>query len=217
MEQYYSLSHRFSQVLKKDPYSGGDGYMIRSLYFDTIDDGDYMDKVDGVEVRRKIRLRYYGSGTPSVMLEIKQKQGMSQRKRSLKMRKEDAAYMAEGDYSVLLSYDDPFAVECFVLMNTLCYRPKAVISYIRRVYIADENRTRITFDRNITGTESSFNFLNDNLPEYSLLDPCLAVLEVKFGGFLLSYIKDILNTIDSSEISASKYCFGRTVSKHYFF
>ena len=43
------------------------------------------------------------------------------------------------------------------------------------------------------------------------------VLEIKYNGFLLSYIKDALRALDGSELSVSKYCLGRGVSKHYTF
>lgn len=43
----------------EDKHNGAGGYRIRSLYFDTLDDNDYRDKLDGMELRRKIRLRNY--------------------------------------------------------------------------------------------------------------------------------------------------------------
>lgn len=62
-----------------DSHSQGDGYEIRSLYFDSIDDRDYQEKEDGIELRRKIRLRNYGSNSMFAMLEMKQKQGQLQK------------------------------------------------------------------------------------------------------------------------------------------
>lgn len=44
-----------------DSHSSDDGYTIRSLYFDSLEDVDWQEKEDGVEIRRKIRLRNYGS------------------------------------------------------------------------------------------------------------------------------------------------------------
>ncbi len=52
---------------------------------------------------------------------------------------------------------------------------------------------------------------------FQVLDPYLVVLEVKYNGFLLSYIKDILQEVDKTETSVSKYCLGRTISKHFVF
>lgn len=217
LDQYYSYSNKFNKILEVDKNSQEDGYMVRSLYFDTIDDKDYQEKEDGVELRRKIRLRIYDTNSPFALLEMKQKQGQQQKKRSLRITREDAKTMILGDYSVLLKYDDTFAGECFSIMNMLCYRPKTVVTYQRKAFVAKTNDIRITFDHHIKGTESYFDIFSDKLLENSILDPYLGVLEVKFNGFLLSYIKDMLVECNASEISISKYCLGRAISKHYLF
>lgn len=215
LPQYYRYSNHLSQILDLDKNSQGNGYLIRSLYFDTLEDNDYHEKEDGVELRRKIRLRNYGADMPFAVLEMKQKQGALQKKRSLRMNKDDAKRMIVGDYSVLLKYEEPFAAECFSLMNLQCYRPKTVITYLRKAFVAKENKIRITFDHDIKGTESCFDIFSDKLLEYNLLDPYLVVLEVKYNGFLLGYIKDMLRECDTSELSVSKYCLGRVISKNY--
>ncbi len=216
-DQYYKYSHNFSRILKTDAHSKGDGYLIRSLYFDSLDDKDFQEKEDGVEVRRKIRLRNYGPHMDFALLEMKQKQGLAQKKRSLKLSREDAEKLILGQYSVLLKYSDPFAAECFALMNMLCYRPKTVVTYTRKAFIADENKIRITFDHSIKGTESNFDIFSEKIIENNIFHPDLVVLEVKYNGFLLSYIKDMLQECDVTETAVSKYCLGRAVSKHYSF
>lgn len=170
-----------------------------------------------MELRRKIRLRNYGPDTDFAVLEMKQKEGAMQKKRSLTMSREDSERLIEGNYSVLLKYKESFAVECYALMNMLCYRPKAVITYNRKAFVAKENRIRITFDHHIRGTECRFDIFAGDLQEPPILDVYLAVLEVKYNGFLLNYIKDMLNECDKSELSISKYCLGRAISKHYNF
>ena len=199
-------------VMHTDKHNGSLGYMIRSLYFDTPDEQDFNDKVDGLELRRKIRLRNYDPGSDFAMLEMKQKEGQYQRKRSLKVKKEDALKLCSGDYSPLKTYDDPFAAECYGLMNLRCYRPKAIVEYKRYAFIARENNIRITLDSGISATESCFDIFSKKLPLYPVTDPFLLVLEVKYNGFLLSYIKDMLNRVERSELSVSKYCLARSVT-----
>ena len=91
----------------RDEHGGAQGYRIRSLYFDTLNEGDFYDKVEGMELRRKIRLRIYDPDADFAMLEMKQKQGAYQKKRSLRMRRGDAQQLAAGHYSVLLTYSEP--------------------------------------------------------------------------------------------------------------
>lgn len=214
---YYELSNKIGQVVKEDPHNRGEGYSIRSLYFDSLDNRDYQEKEDGVELRRKIRLRNYGAESSFAMLEMKQKQGMMQKKRSLRMSREDARALIHRDYSVLLKYQEPFAAECYWMMNQFCYMPKAVIEYKRKAFIVEENSTRITFDHHIVGTESNLDIFSDQLLQNPLMNVYLVVLEVKFNGFLLKYVKDILENAGTGETAVSKYCLGRMTSMHYSF
>lgn len=217
LSQMYELADKISQVMREDPHNEGSGYLIRSLYFDTPDDRDFEEKEDGVELRRKLRLRCYGPETDFAMLEMKQKQGAMQKKRSLRMRREDAQRLAEGDCSVLLGYPDSFAAECFGVMQMHVYRPKSIVEYRRRAFIGKENEIRVTFDHHIVSTESSRSLFSPSLGQYSSLNPYLVVLEVKYNGFLLGYVKDLLRRCGKSETSVSKYCLARAVSKHYTF
>lgn len=217
LEQYYQFSHIFSKVLTLDAHSHDDGYEIRSLYFDSLDDRDFHEKEDGIELRRKIRLRTYGANSSYAMLEMKQKQGHLQKKRSLRMKREDAEKLITGEYSILLNYHEAFAGECYAMLNMHCYRPVCVVSYQRKAFVAKENKIRVTFDHHIVASESDFQLFSSKLNQYSVFDPYLVVLEVKYNGFLLSYIKDVINTIDKSEISVSKYCLGRSIGKHYLY
>jgi len=217
LDRYYYLSRQFSRTLKEDKHSSGDGYLVRSLYFDTIDDTDYEEKLSGVEVRRKIRLRNYGPGSTSAKLEMKQKQGQWQKKRSLTLDKQRAQRVIAGDYSALLELESNFADECFGIMSMRCYRPKTVISYTRKVFVAQENEIRITFDHHIKGTEANFDIFSPDLIENPIFDPYKVVLEVKYNGFLLSYIKDIIQSKDDSERAVSKYVYGRQLLNNYYF
>ena len=203
------LSRRLSEVMRPDQHNGNGGYWIRSLYFDTLDDDDFWDKADGTELRRKIRLRCYDPTADFAMLEMKQKEGAYQKKRSLRLSREDAARLARGDYAPLLAREEPFAQECYGLMRHRCYRPRAVVEYTRQAYIAKENRIRVTIDSRIVATEACFDLFSPKLLQCPVLDPFHAVLEVKFNGFLLSYVKQLAGTADRSEYSVSKYCMAR--------
>lgn len=204
------LSARLSACLIPGPHNGPQGYAVRSLYFDTLNEGDYWDKIDGVELRRKIRLRVYNPSGDFAMLEMKQKEGPYQRKRSLRVSRADAIRLTQGDYAPLLTYREPFAAECFGLMHRKCYRPKTVVEYRRRAFIAKENRIRITLDSQITATEAHWALFDPNLAQYPVLDPFNLVLEVKYNGFLLSYIKHLAGAANRSEFSQSKYCLARS-------
>lgn len=212
LEEFCRKSHFLNDLMIQDSHNGTQGYMIRSLYFDTIYDDDFFEKLEGTLTRRKIRLRCYEPNSSFAMLEIKQKQGAAQLKRSLRLTRDDAESLICGKYDVLLHYKDDFAKECYGLMHYKCYRPKTIVEYNRMAYIAKENKIRITFDNNITATESSYDLFSDKLLLNPVMDKFNIVLEVKFNGFLLDYIRSFINSINKSELSVSKYALARQQS-----
>ena len=202
-------SAKLQKVMAQDPHNGVNGYIIRSLYFDTPYDTDFFEKQAGVELRRKIRLRCYDPKQDFAMLEMKQKQGARQLKRSLRVSREDAMKLIDGDYSPLLDYSEPFAAEIYGLMKARAYIPRTIVEYNRKAFIAKENKIRVTFDNRIVSTESCFDLFSQHLNMNPVLDPYNVVLEVKFNGFLLNYIQSMINCIDKSELSVSKYVLAR--------
>ena len=209
VDEFLRKSNELQKVLLQDEHNATHGYMIRSLYFDTPFDDDFYEKQAGTEVRRKIRLRCYDPSHDYAMLEMKQKQGAQQLKRSIRVSRGDAEKLIKCDFSPLLSYSEPFAAELYGFMQYKCYRPKTIVQYNRKAFIAKENRIRVTFDNRIVSTESSFDLFSDRLNMNPVLDPYDVVMEVKFNGFLLGYIRQMLNSIDKSELSVSKYVLAR--------
>ena len=90
------LKRRLASIMRCDRHNGRDGYLVRSLYFDTPFDTDYEDKIDGYNERQKIRLRLYDPQEDTVKLELKEKKGTVQRKRSLILNREEAEQMICG-------------------------------------------------------------------------------------------------------------------------
>ena len=57
IEEQKKYSAWLEKIMIQDKHNGADGYIIRSLYFDTLNDKDYEEKEQGIQLRRKIRLR----------------------------------------------------------------------------------------------------------------------------------------------------------------
>jgi len=211
-EEYKKAKSHISKVLMGDIHNKDSGYVIRSLYFDTLDDRDFHEKEAGVEIRRKVRLRIYDTEANFAMLEMKQKEGDYQMKRSLLVSKEDAIELSKGNYSCLLSYEDPFATEMYAFMTTNLYRPKVIIEYRRDAFVVKENSIRLTFDHDIVATEASMDIFDPKLQMNPVIDKNDIVLEVKYNGFLMSYIKDLIESISCVSTSVSKYYLSRNVT-----
>lgn len=206
---YYA--DQFDQLLPKDAYSESGSYMVRSLYFDTVNDRDFFEKINEQNLRRKIRLRIYDPSDQKAKLEIKEKQGVFQKKRSLTVTKADALELIAGNISVLFNYKDDLADELYALMAMGYYRPKTIIEYQRKAFMAKENNIRLTFDSEIRATESSFDLFAEDLLLYPIANENYVIFEVKYNRFMLSYIAEIIAEVDRRQVSSSKYCMGRSI------
>lgn len=207
------LKRSLAAVLSEDLHNGGNGYMVRSLYFDSLADCDFEDKVDGYDKRQKIRLRIYDIHSGQAKLELKEKVGNAQRKRSLLLDREEAERVIRGDYTFLMTRNEEVAHKLYTMMVMKCYRPKCIVEYDRMAYCAETNDIRITFDMNLRATELNYNIFDENLMLYPVSEAAAITMEVKYNGFLFTYIKNILNQSDKMQISNSKYCRARSISK----
>lgn len=208
-EKYINL---FDKMLTRDPFSMKGAYNVRSLYFDSVNDYDFFEKINEQELRKKIRIRIYSPYDKFAKLELKQKQDVYQKKGSLKISKEDAQSLIRGEYHILLKYKEDFAKEMYIRMSEGCYKPKTIIEYQRLAFMAKENHIRITFDSEISSTESNYDIFSDKLSMLPALDSEYTILEVKYDKFMLEYIDYILGSVDKRPITASKYCMGRGIT-----
>ena len=206
-----NMQNKLSKVLNLDENSKKESYSIRSLYFDSINDIDYNDKLCGREDRKKIRLRTYDPKSNKCKLEVKKKHGDLQNKISLWITKEEAKELINGNFKVLYNYfDNEDAKYIYTTMTLGCYRPKVLIEYKRIAYTFKEFDTRLTFDFDIKSSESNFNLFDEKINYLNVFNDNI-ILEVKFNGKLMNFISKILNEYNLKNISYSKYLYSRQV------
>ena len=203
------LRNRIGSVMHGDSFNGNDAYLVRSLYFDSIFDEDYFEKQIGTNYHKKIRLRIYDTKSTSAKLELKEKSGTMQRKRSLKVSKKHALELIKGNYEVLKNYEEDLAQELYIIMTTHLYVPRCIVEYERVAFGIPENNIRVTFDSRVRSNEGDFDLFSDALLTYPIIHEDDVILEIKYNNFLLSYVKDLVKNIDKAEVSASKYCMAR--------
>ncbi|MBQ7557134.1 MAG: polyphosphate polymerase domain-containing protein [Lachnospiraceae bacterium] len=208
------MRSELSEVLRLDPNGGDEGYVIKSLYFDTPDDSDFMDKLDGLDVRRKIRLRTYGAPDSPLKLELKEKTGKQQRKRSVILTREEAERIQEGEYGLLLDRPGDFPKQLYLRMFTNLYRPKCVVVYRRIAFLSEYSETRVTFDTELCSSESNLNLFDRNAVYWPVGDTGSITMEVKFSGVLMSFIRQVIKRCGAQQVSNSKYVTARTVTRH---
>ena len=206
-----SIEEKLSKVLEKDAYSKEKGtYVVRSLYFDSINNIDFNTKLAGTEIRKKIRLRVYSPDDKFCKLEAKMKNGDLQHKVSVWIKREDAKELIKGNCSVLFSYfkDSEAAKFIYKTMVLGCYRPRVMIEYDRTAYTYPEYSTRITFDKNVRTSESNFDIFDKNINFTPIFNNNI-ILEIKYNEKLMKFISKILQPYHLNRLSVSKYCIGR--------
>lgn len=209
LSEYQYLRAVLDNLLTRDPNMGERGeYFIRSLYFDSIDNYDYLTKLYGVRDRKKIRLRIYDTDTDKVKLEVKNRRGSYMLKESLTISRDDALRMIGGDYSVLEGYEDALATKVYGIMTSRSYVPKTIVDYEREAFVYPEHNARITFDKNIRAAAGDRLF-DRELCTCPLIREPMMVLEVKYDQVLPGYIKDAISSATLLNSSVSKYCMAR--------
>ena len=72
---FLTIKQNMSAVASLDPHAVEGTYMIRSLYFDNLYDKALREKIDGVNMREKFRIRFYNNNPSIIHLEKKSKAG----------------------------------------------------------------------------------------------------------------------------------------------
>jgi len=217
--QQAALLERLSTTLQPDSHGDADGaYRVTSLYYDTPDYKAYWDKVDGFNFRRKVRVRFYGEEeiTPAsdVFLEIKARHGTRMGKRRLIVPYATAVHFADtADDSLpgnqTTARTRATAQELHYLFSALQLQPACVVSYQRLAYGShpDHPDLRVTFDTDVRGRIDNLSLLSaDGGTTTTVLDPGLAILEVKVNQTIPFWLGALLSQQRCTPRRISKYC-----------
>ena len=201
-----ALRVRLRPVLKLDRHCvGGKPYVIRSLYFDDIDDSAYYDKVAGVMARDKYRIRIYRHSDKEIFLERKRKLGDLIQKSSVQITRRLCDQIISGDPRGLQTSKNPLLQDVYVQMRTRLLRPAVIVDYAREAYLHPAENVRITFDLNLRSGLHSVDLFNPEIPTICPHDGNVEILEVKFDNYLPAYIQALLGGIQADRSAVSKY------------
>lgn len=200
------LRSRLNPVMHLDKHCrGGEGYAIRSLYLDDIDDSAYYDKVAGVMHRDKYRIRIYNYSDREIFLERKRKLGDLIQKSSVQITRRLCEQIISGDPRGLQCASNPLLQDVFVQMRTKLLRPAVIVDYVREAYTHPAENVRITFDMELRSGLHSFDLFNADIPTVSPMDNNTQILEVKFDHYLPEHIKWMLAGVEADRSAVSKY------------
>ena len=209
---YYCLTKMLQKTMPIDIHCKSlHEYWIRSLYFDTLTNSDFHDKIMGIKKRKKIRLRIYDVAQDQVKLEIKHKSDRYIYKETTMIGRQTAKELIIGDREVLLEKDDSIRNKVYYLMSTDYYRPVIMVDYEREAYMYPFQHIRLTFDKNIRANMVDFDIFNQNQQMVPVLNDHLIILEVKYNHMLPYWIKAALSGLNAVNSAISKYCLSRVL------
>lgn len=205
----YLLRNKLKHFMKPDPHAKINGkYLIRSVYFDNLDNKVLSQKKEGLLDRDKFRVRLYDYNMDYLNLEKKSKRDNLTFKQKCRLTTEEYERIRIGDIEWMEHDTRSLIKDLYVQMKLYQLKPMTVVDYQREVFIYKYGNVRVTFDSCIKTSVRNNDLLN---PDLAMVEttPNVVVLEVKFDEYLPDIIKQLLQVIDRRKGGYSKYQYSR--------
>ena len=204
MADLTAIRARLRAVAEPDPHAVDGRYLIRSLYFDNARDKALREKIDGVNMREKFRIRYYNGDTSVIHLEKKSRHSGLGSKFSADLTAEEAQAIVDGRLDWMLESGRPLVQELYCKMRGQGLKPKTIVEYTREPYRYRPGNVRVTFDYDIRTGLQCTDFLNPDCVTVPAGDAGI-ILEVKWDEYLPDIIRDAVWMPGRRETAFSKY------------
>ena len=190
-------------------------YTVRSIYFDSSNFNFYHEKIEGIKIRKKLRIRGYDSVSSNdlIFLEIKNKYenfiGKNRAPlkfhdlgRLLKTKSVESYTLTENGYANSVKDGEKFFHH--ILRNDL--KPTILIVYEREPYFSKfDNNLRITIDKNLRYyAHPKLNNLYKDI-DLEFATPNHFILEIKFINGYPIWLQKIIMEFNLKRRSVSKY------------
>ena len=205
------LRQRLTAVMKPEPHGINGKYNVRSLYFDDLHDTALKEKINGVNMREKFRIRYYDGDTSFIRLEKKSKINGLCNKLMEVISIEETRKILAGDISFMQADDRPLVRELFLKMKNKGIRPKTIVDYTREAFTFPAGNVRVTMDYDIRTGMSCTDFLNPDCITVPAGSPNI-ILEIKWDEYLPDIVKDAVGLESRRSSAFSKYAVCRIYS-----
>ena len=169
---------------------------INSIYFDTNNLDCINDNLDGTNIRKKFRVRWYGNNKTlnNPNLEIKYKKNFESYKKIYLLEKfKNMDFTDINNIKLLSKY-----INNNILLNQNL-KPINLIQYKRLYLISSNNLIRATLDYDIK-SKKIINFLNPFFSNFRDV-----ILELKYDTNLDNYVRTNLNQMNTRYSKSSKY------------
>lgn len=209
------------QWLRPDPQGDAGRYALTSLYYDSSDLTCYWAKVDGLKVRRKLRIRHYETPRPlrsddPVFVEIKQRVNRETQKRRVKLPYGDALALCGGGTPPPGEPGGAHVIgEVADMVGRFDLRPVAITSYLRHAWVGGDHDpgVRVTFDSDLRYRLGDLD-LAAKVAGAHMLAPDRIVMEVKVNERVPTWLTHLVSRHDLRLVRLSKYCTAIDAGRH---
>ena len=208
--QYVLLRSRAEAAMRPDEHAPDGSYLITSLYYDDRQDSALDEKLDGVRVHTKYRVRTYGADGDFIRLERKVKRGIMTEKHSTSLQREQIPLLS--DPATALGTFSGRGLVMAADMRSRGLLPSVTVRYRRDAFVYPGTDTRLTFDTHVEALPPTADHLFDasgaGIPA---LPPQTVVMEVKYGEHLPAFVRKLSAVCGGMQLSVSKYALCRAV------
>ena len=206
-----TIESEMREFMQVDPFCSellSQAYLVRSIYFDDLNYGDYYEKIDGLMQREKYRIRTYGRspGAP-VFLEIKGRRNNYCYKYRTPLDEALLDRIEAHDWVSLMRFapDNALLARFAAAAFRRNLRATLTVEYWRRPFISQlDYRFRATFDRTLRCLLATR--LSDTPRRCRAALAGHTVLEIKFAHSVPSWFQRLIGAYELNRISVSKYC-----------
>lgn len=208
--QYAVLYQRALQVLHPDEHGENGTYTITSLYFDDPVDSALAEKLDGLKLHSKFRLRTYDYASDFIKLERKDKQGILTQKITAAVTRQQLPLLTRsGDWEQL----EGDARSLLQQMQAKACRPVVGVRYIRDAFFHPGSDFRLTFDRQLETLPPDPECLfREDFRGAPVLPPGSVIMEIKYGDRIPKFAGK-LTRVRAPQLSLSKYALCREIRR----
>ncbi len=199
-----AIRQRMRAVAEPDPHAKDGKYLIRSLYFDNLNDRALREKIDGVNMREKFRIRYYNADPSFINLEKKSKRNGLGTKYQAVLTAEEAQRIVDLDTDFMMDSTSVLVQELGLKMRYQGLRPKTIVDYTREPFIYRPGNVRVTLDYDIRTGLGRTDFLDPACTMIPAGDAPI-LMEVKWDEYLPSIIRDCVQLPGRRVMAFSKY------------
>ena len=204
-ETHQRLRARLRTALHADPNAGPNGdYHIRSLYFDTLGGDGSFEKLAGVDDRGRFRIRIYNKSDQVVRLEAKHRKGFRIAKESTLIDRNEVLQLVRRRKGANPNAH-PLLNKLRLAVGRGLLKPAVVVDYEREAWIHPLGNVRITFDKHLSSGTWNHDLFDPRLPMRPIRGPSDLIIEVKYDGFLPTFVRRLLPHELRAPLSISKY------------